>query len=265
MEQNFRELSQHLREASSLLSTILDSGQLPGANSSNSNNHAGVVPTIMSNSTPSTTTTLSSSRSGETAVRSELRPGIGLSTAIGSRIGTAVARARSMITSSASGGAYSRLSQRERLRATTSVGTNQPTNKRKKKETGPITKAFEFVLVNISVESESWAITDENIVLRGLIELTTASKEAEIRAEIGKATRMKFPMVSDTDFQFLRATRRKLSQPVSCQSYDYQQVKLLAGQGSIYLKLKDGLECLFVDDTCDDEGTVFRSHNYVNC
>ena len=88
----------------------------------------------------------------------------------------------------------------------------------------------------------------------------TASKEAEIRAEIGKATRMKFPMVGDTDFQFLRATRRKLSQPVSCQSYDYQQVKLLAGQESIYLKLKDGLECLIVDDTCDDEGTVFRSH-----
>ena len=71
---------------------------------------------------------------------------------------------------------------------------------------GPLKKTFEFVLVNISVESESWAITDENIVLRRLIELTTAMKEAEIRAEIGKATRMNFPMVSDTDFEFLRAT-----------------------------------------------------------
>jgi hypothetical protein len=131
-----------------------------------------------------------------------------------------------MITSSASGGAYSRLSQRERLRASSSIGDNQSTNKRKKKETSPLKKAFEFVLVNISVESESWTIADENIVLRGLIELTAASKEAEIRAEIGKATRMKFPMISDTDFEFLRATRRKLSKLVSCQSFDYQQVKL---------------------------------------
>ena len=66
-------------------------------------------------------------------------------------------------------------------------------------------------------------------------------------------------MVSDSDFEFLRATRRKLSKPVSCQSYYYQQVKLLAGQGSIYVKLKDGLGCLLVDDSCDDEGTVFRN------
>jgi hypothetical protein len=87
MEHNFRELSQHLSKASSLLSTILDSGQLPGGISSNSNYEAGAVPTVVSNSTPST------SRSDEPAVRSALRPGIGLSTAIGGRIGTAVVRA----------------------------------------------------------------------------------------------------------------------------------------------------------------------------
>ncbi|CAB4036236.1 Hypothetical predicted protein, partial [Paramuricea clavata] len=85
------------------------------------------------------------------------------------------------------------------------------------------------------------------------------SKEAEICAEIGKATRLKYPMVSDSNFEFLRATRRKLLKLVSCQSYDYQQVKLLASQGSIYVKLKDGLECLLVDDSCDDEDTVFRN------
>ena len=258
MEGNLRELSQHLKEASSLLSTLLDSGQLSSANSINGiiNNQAAVVPqSTVSRSTAAST----ASRSEETAVRSEVRSGIGLSTAIGSRIGSAVARARSMITSSASGSAYSRLSQRERLRASTSAASNQLTNKRQKKETVPLKKVFEFVLANITVESESWAITDENIALRGLIETTTASKEAEIRAEIGKATRLKYPMVSDSDFEFLRATRRKLSKPVSCQSYDYQQVKLLAGQGSIYVKLKDGLECLLVDDSCDDEGTVFRN------
>ena len=53
-------------------------------------------------------------------------------------------------------------------------------------------------------------------------------------------------MVNDGDFEFLRATRRKLSKPVSCPSYDYEQIKLLADQGSIYVKLKDGLDCLLV-------------------
>ena len=218
MEESLRDLSQHLKETSSLLSTLVDSGQLCCPNSSNDGNQTAI------NSSPTST------------VRSESQQrssGSGLSTAnIRNRIGSAVARARSMITSSASTGVYSRLSQRERLRASTSAAiVNQPTSKRKKKDTSPSKKAFEFVLV--SVENESWAITDENTALRGLIEVTTVSKEAEIRAEIGKATRLKYPMVNDGDFEFLRATRRKLSKPVSCLSYDYEQITLLAGQGSI--------------------------------
>lgn len=245
MEENLRELSKHLREASTLLSTVLDDGHSTSVDGINANNQ----PTAASSSR-STTNTASTSQ--QTSVRS----GIGLSTAIGSRIGSAVARARSMITSSASRGAYSKLGQRERLRAASTPATNQPTNKRQKKEAVPVKKAFEFVLVNVTNENESWAITDETVVLRGLIEITTQSNEAEIRAEIGNATRTKYPMVSDSDFEFLRATRRKLSKPVSCQSYDYQQVKLLSGQGSIYLKLKDGLDCLFIDDddNSDDQG-----------
>ena len=55
-------------------------------------------------------------------------------------------------------------------------------------------------------------------------------------------------MVNDGDFEFLRSTQRKLSKPVSCQSYDYEQIELLAGQGSLYVKLKDGLDSLLVDD-----------------
>ena len=50
---------------------------------------------------------------------------------------------------------------------------------------------------------------------------------------------------------FLRANRRKLSTPVSCEEYTYKQVKLLCGQGAIYIKMKSGLNCL----TCDDNGT----------
>ena len=68
MEGNLRELSQHLKEASSLLSTLLDSGQLSSANSINGihiNNQAAVVPqSTVSRSTAAST----ASRSEETAV-----------------------------------------------------------------------------------------------------------------------------------------------------------------------------------------------------
>ena len=86
MEENLRNLSQHLREASSLLSTFLDSDQLCCPNSSNGGNQA-----VINSSSGS------SVRSGE--VRSEVQPrssGTRFSAAsIGNRIGSAVARARS--------------------------------------------------------------------------------------------------------------------------------------------------------------------------
>ena len=104
------------------------------------------------------------------------------------------------------------------------------------------TKAFEFVLMNITLESESWAIA-QNIVLRGLIalrgliEITKNSKEADIRQAIGKATRQKFSMISNDDFEFLRATRRKLSKPVCCQAFDYKQLKLDKDVSMLNLKM----------------------------
>lgn len=264
MEENLRELSKRLSEASSLLTTVLDSGQLSSESRSVQNIRTNDTTHSSTTSTARISHSLSgTSRSRETSVSTNPPSGNGLSNAIGHRIGSAVARARSMITSSSSGGLYSRLSRRERLRA--SSPSSQLNNKRSKQEAAPLKKVFEFVLVNVCAESESWIINDENVALRGLIEITTASNEAEIRSEIGKATRIKFPMVSDSDFEFLRASRRKLSKPVNCRAFDYQQVKLLAGQGSIYIKVKDGLDCLFIDESSlnevDEEGMFFQIDN----
>ena len=256
MKERIRELSQHLRDTSSLLSTFLDSGCLPSSSSSIGSGSEEDA-TRISTTTSSTTT----SRSHATTGAGGPMGGLGLSRAVNitNRIGNAVARARTMISTSATRGVYSRLSQRERLRSSaSSVVDNNNRSKRRKIDTDNVKKVFEFVLVNISVGSESWAITDDNILLRGLVDVTTTSKEDEIRAEIGKAIRSKYPMITDSDFEFLRATRRKLSKPVNIQSYDYPHVKLLAGQGSIYLKLKDGFDCLLVEDENafdNDEGT----------
>ena len=210
MEENLRQLSEHLSQASTLLTSVLGSTGGPSDNISRSN----------------------------TSARQPSLASWGIAAAvIGSNISGAVARARSMMTHSASQGVYSRLNKRERLRASTSSSAIPHRNKRQKKEVE--TKAFEFVLMNITLESESWAIAEENIALRGLIEITTNSKETDIRQAIGKATRQKFSMISNDDFEFLRATRRKLSKPVCCQAFDYKQLKLLAGQGSM-LNLKMG-------------------------
>lgn len=78
----------------------------------------------------------------------------------------------------------------------------------------------------------------------GLIQLSPESFEGDIRRKLGEVTRVKFPTVADSDFVFLRAIRRKLSIPVTCDSFAYKQLKVVAGQGAIYVKLKLGFECL---------------------
>ena len=139
-------------------------------------------------------------------------------------------RARAILNTSISRGNFTRLNRRERLR---SQATDlQPTSEKKRKVR--IEKTFEFVLVDVDSEEDNWAISNDIVLLRGLVDISTDSKEDDIRKEIGNAVRLKFPAVNDTDFEFLRATRRKLSKPVNCRGYDFKQLKVITGQGAIY-------------------------------
>ena len=110
-------------------------------------------------------------------------------------------------------------------------------------------------MLNFDSDDE-WVISSENTVLRGLIEINTSSTEAEIRREICKATKLQYPLIEDHHFVFLRANRRRVSIPLNCRGFDYKQLKLLAGQGAVYVKLKAGFDCLLVDKKEVDEGNI---------
>ena len=100
---------------------------------------------------------------------------------------------------SSTSGLGKRLNKRERLRAT-STGNDQGQRKKAKKED---MKAFEFVLLSLGEEDEDeWTISDDKIMLRGLIQLSPESSEADIRRKLGEVTRVKFPTVTDSDFVF---------------------------------------------------------------
>ena len=101
-------------------------------------------------------------------------------------------------------------------------------------------------------EGELWSFSEDIVLLRGIIEIDNSSSETDVREEIGKAARMKYDILTN-DFEFLRATRRVLSKPVNSGAYDFKQVKLLAGQGSLYVKLKDHIYCLLEQENSDDK------------
>ena len=171
-----------------------------------------------------------------------------------SSVGQAVNQARTLLTHSSRNGLFPRLNQRQRERLRGGNNTNS-TSTTKKARKDPEIKAFEFVLLNFDSDDE-WVISSENTVLRGLIEINTSSTEAEIRREICKATKLQYPLIEDHHFVFLRANRRRVSIPLNCRGFDYKQLKLLAGQGAVYVKLKAGFDCLLVDEKEVDEGNI---------
>ena len=149
-----------------------------------------------------------------------------------------------MLQRSQNTGLCSRLNQRERLRATSSPSSSVDGKKAKKAKEPEQSKPFEFALV-YEEDGEEFVINNNNILLRGFVHLVSTDCEAEVRRKIGDAVRLKYPLVSNNDFVFLRANRRKLSKPVTqCEEYAYEQVKLLCGQGAIYLTMKNELSCL---------------------
>ena len=185
-----------------------------------------------------------------------------------SSVGQAVNQARTLLMHSSRNGLFPRLNQQqhERLRGRNNTNSMSTTKKARK---DPKIKAFEFVLLNFDSDDE-WVILSKHTVLQGLIEINSSSTEAEIRREICKATKLQYPLIEGHHFGFLRANRRRVSIPLNCSVFDYKQLKLLAGQGAVYVKLKAGFDCLLVDEKKVDEGNIsvtniFHTHIFLFC
>ena len=185
-----------------------------------------------------------------------------------SSVSQAVDRARSMLNQSQLRGTCSRLNSRERLRA---ASTSVPSaSKRAKQE---FEKPFEFVLVKfpdedsdgVPIDVDSWQLSDECITLRGFVTLKSEADESAVRKAIPEAIQLKYPNVTPRDLEFLKANRRKLTRPVNCREYSFQQIKLLAGQGCIYVKIKSGFNFVLdssndgTEDNNDDEFPVYST------
>ena len=101
----------------------------------------------------------------------------------------------------------------------------------------------------LPIDIDNWQLSDESIILRGFVTLKSDANEAGVRKAITDAIQLKYPAVTPPDLVFLKANRRKLTRPVNCQEYSFQQIKLLAGQGCIYVKIRTGFD--FVLDSND--------------
>jgi len=151
-----------------------------------------------------------------------------------------------MMSNASQSGTFKRLRKGERLRS-------KPYQKNQKV---PVLKTFKFVLINNLYDHEDKTIVmNEDIVhLRGIIQIANDASEKDIRMALKEAINKNHSYIGENDFEFLSANRRTLSKPVTSCEFNYNTVKLLCGQGAIYIRMKEEME-FFLEIPSSDEET----------
>ena len=185
-------------------------------------------------------------------------PGTSAATAIAvPELRDTLARAKSMLAASSNAGLYRRLNKNERLRAAAGKSSSLQGSSSSKKEK-PLRssekKPFEFALLRApEVDSdgeEEDSLRKEYVINRGIITLTPSDTEKLIRDKIVSSLKPRYPMIENRDFEFVKVVQKKISvlQLGKGTQYDYSVVKKLAGQGLLYIRMKQAMQFAVDED-----------------
>ena len=83
-------------------------------------------------------------------------------------------------------------------------------------------------------------IRKDHVINRGIVTLTASDTEKVIRGKIVSSLKTRYPMIESRDFEFVKVVQKKISvlQMGKGTEYDYTVVKKLAGQGLLYIRMK---------------------------
>ena len=168
-------------------------------------------------------------------------------------------RAQGMLSASTSSGLCRRLNRQERLRAASgsSYQRDKPAKINSKKEK----KAMEFALLRCwetdltddleEVHHLKW----DSIIANGILMLAERDEENTIRNALKESLKAKFQLLGVNDFDFVKVRHKKVStlQLGPGTEYNYAVVKKMAGQGLLYIKVKQEYEYVYsTEDESDD-------------
>ena len=164
-------------------------------------------------------------------------------------------RAEGMLRDSASAGLCRRLNRQERLRAASGpYQRNNTAKKTVKKEK----KALEFALLRCwdsEDQEELHHLKWDSIIANGMLVLEDCADEITIRKAVKDSLTAKFPLLGVNDFEFVKVRHKAIStlQLGPGTEYNYSVVKKMAGQGLVYLKVKQGFEFVYNGEPESDE------------
>ena len=160
-------------------------------------------------------------------------------------------------------GFYRRLNRNERVRAAAAATS---TKSKKEKKSKPLEKKpFEFALLRAKSEESDEedaveTLKKENIVERGMIELAEDDSEATVRAKVASSLKSQFSLLGPNDFEFVKVTQKTLSvlRLAENTEYNYNVVKKLAGQGLLYIRVKQAFDFVLTEqvDLEEDQNEI---------
>ena len=178
-------------------------------------------------------------------------------------IAETLVRARSMMQTSTNTGFYRRLNRNERLRAAAAATS---TKSKKEKKSKPLEKKpFEFALLRAKSEESDEedaveTLKKENIVERGMIELAEDDSEATVRAKVASSLKSQYSLLGPNDFEFVKVTQKTVSvlRLAENTEYNYNVVKKLAGQGLLYIRVKQAFDFVLTEqvDLEEDQNEI---------
>ena len=178
-------------------------------------------------------------------------------------IAETLVRARSMMQTSTNTGFYRRLNRNERLRAAAAATS---TKSKKEKKSKPLEKKpFEFALLRAKSEESDEedaveTLKKENIVERGMIELAEDDSEATVRAKVASSLKSQYSLLGPNDFEFVKVTQKTVSvlRLAENTEYNYNVVKKLAGQGLLYICVKQAFDFVLTEqvDLEEDQNEI---------
>ena len=95
------------------------------------------------------------------------------------------------------------------------------------------------------------------ILVKGEFDLLTGADEQTIRQEVKDLFKVKFPLISETDFDFVKRERNTILTPVVKEHHlwDYAHVKHLCGAGKLYVRLNICKDVILGTSSDDSDST----------
>ena len=107
-----------------------------------------------------------------------------------------------------------------------------------------ITHELQVLRSRTTTSTSEYPYANSDVIIKEVyLNLNTEMKQSEIRFKIKDACSRKLPFLNENDFEFVNRVNGKIIIPTKPDDFnwDYSQVKKLAGQGKIYIKMKHSI------------------------